>query len=62
MRKLRHDYVLQKHHDELLSEFAYRFGTSYKSFRENLSSSVERAVIKANEYSCGKRTKLLKQG
>lgn len=52
--KMRRDRDLQVFHDEVLSRWAYK-GTGFRAFKENGISSVERAVIEAEEVTEGRR-------
>jgi RNA polymerase sigma factor, sigma-70 family len=54
LRKLRKEKALQEFHEETLASFAYK-GTGLTTFRETGESSVERAVIRANELTDRKR-------
>ena len=54
LRKLYHERALKLFRDEILSHMAYK-GTGYRAFRESFESSVERAVIKAEELTERKR-------
>lgn len=46
--RLRRDRKLKEYCDDILSNYAYK-RTGYNSFRNNMASSVEMAVIKADE-------------